>query len=312
MNGSAWDKIPILSDKIGILSHVTKRILVASKTQAKPVLGIVGVGLIGGSIGLAARRSGCFGRMIGIGRDQANLRKAIGLGCIGEVADNLESLARQADIIVFCTPVDQIAEQILSIAGKCKPGTLITDAGSTKTQIVAQVEERLLDDVEFIGSHPLAGSEKRGAEHARADLFDNRLTVVTPTPSTRPNAEKRAGDFWRSLGCRVTSMPPDEHDQALALTSHLPHLVASALAGLLPKDLYEFTANGFRDTTRIAAGDPALWTPIFLHNHVELADATLRLERRLIEFTQALLAADKTTLTHLLAEGKKVRDDLGS
>jgi prephenate dehydrogenase len=285
---------------------------VAAKTQPKPVLGIVGVGLIGGSIGLAARRSGRFGGIIGTGRDKANLRKAVDLGCIDEIAADLTAMARQADIVVLCTPVDKIAEQILSIAGECKPGTLITDAGSTKAKIVSQVEENLPTGVDFIGSHPLAGSEKRGAEHARADLFDNRLTIITPTPNSSSQAEKRVADFWRSLGSQVSSMSPDEHDRALAMTSHLPHLVASALAGILPKELYEFTANGFRDTTRVAAGDPALWTPIFLHNQVELVDAALRLQRRLIEFAEALLAADKTTLTRLLAEGKKVRDDLGS
>jgi prephenate dehydrogenase len=276
------------------------------------VLGIVGVGLIGGSIGLAARRSGKFSRQLGTGRDRANLENAVRLGCIDEIAADLPALAEQADILVFCTPVNRIAEQVLSITRKCKPGTLITDAGSTKAQIISQVEDELPADIEFIGSHPLAGSEKRGAEHARADLFDNRLTIVTPTPRTPSTAETRASDFWRSLGSRVVSMSPADHDQALALTSHLPHLVAAALAGVLPKEMREFTANGFRDTTRIAAGDPDLWTPIFLHNHVELADATLRLQRRLIEFSEALLAADEATLTRLLAEGKKVRDDLGS
>jgi prephenate dehydrogenase len=285
---------------------------VAAKTQAKPTLGIVGVGLIGGSIGLAARRSGQFSRLLGTGRDRANLENAVRLGCIDEVAADLPALAEQADILVFCTPVDRIAEQILSVAAVCKPGALITDAGSTKAQLISLVEDDLPGDIEFIGSHPLAGSEKRGAEHARADLFDNRLTIVTPTPRTPADAEKRASEFWRSLGSRVMSISPAEHDQALALTSHLPHLVAAALAGLLPTEMREFTANGFRDTTRIAAGDPALWTPIFLHNHVELTDATLRLQRRLIEFSEALLAADEATLTRLLAEGKKVRDDLGS
>jgi prephenate dehydrogenase len=276
------------------------------------VLGIVGVGLIGGSIGLAARKSARFGGILGSGRDKANLKKAIDLGCIDEIADDLESLGRQADILVFCTPVDRIAEQVLSIAGACKPGTLITDAGSTKVQIVSQIEGKLPADIAFIGSHPLAGSEKRGAEHARADLFDGRLTIVTPTPHTPAKTEKRVSDFWSSLGSRVLSMAPADHDQVLALTSHLPHLVAAALAGILPKEMRDFTANGFRDTTRIAAGDPALWTPIFLHNQAELADATIRLQHRLIEFSQALLAADEATLTRLLAEGKKVRDDLGS
>jgi cyclohexadieny/prephenate dehydrogenase len=278
----------------------------------KPVLGIVGVGLIGGSIGLAARRSGQFGKILGAGRDSANLERARIHGCVDEGTTELSALGRQADLIVFCTPVDQIAGQILYIADQCKPGTLITDAGSAKAQIVSQVDNNLPARADFIGSHPLAGSEKRGAEHARADLFDNRLTIVTPTPRTSPNAERRATEFWQQLGSRVTSLAPAKHDQALALTSHLPHLLASALAAILPEEWQELTANGFRDTTRIAAGDPALWTPIFCQNRLEIAAASIRLGERLVEFNKALLTADEATLTRLLAEGKKVRDDLGS
>jgi prephenate dehydrogenase len=276
------------------------------------VLGIVGVGLIGGSIGLAARRSGRFDSILGTGRHPAKLKKAKSLRCIDEGLRDLSALALRADVLVFCTPVDQIVEQILAAAAQCKEGTLITDAGSTKARIVAEVEERLPTQVSFIGSHPLAGSEKTGAENARADLFDNRLTIITPSARTPANTVRRAEEFWSSLGSRVTRLSPEEHDVALAMTSHLPHLVAAALAGSLPKEMHEFAANGFRDTTRIAAGDPALWTPIFVHNQLELIEAALGLQRRLIEFTEALLAADEATLTRLLAEGKKVRDDLGS
>jgi len=280
--------------------------------DAKPVLGIVGVGLIGGSIGLAARRSGKFGDLVGAGRNPGKLAKAKSLGCIDEGHGDLGVLARRADVIVFCTPVDQIVAQVISIAGQCKPGTLITDAGSTKALIVAEVEEHLPEHVEFIGSHPLAGSEKTGAEYARSDLFDKRLTIITPTERTPAAVERRAEEFWTSLGSRVARLSPEEHDRALAMTSHLPHLLASALAGILPKELHEFTANGFRDTTRVAAGEPALWAPIFLHNQIELIEAALGLQHRLIEFTEALLAANEPALTRLLADGKKVRDDLGS
>jgi prephenate dehydrogenase len=283
-----------------------------STNSLKPTLGIIGVGLIGGSIGLAARRRGFFGQILGAGRDRAALDRAKDLGCIDHGHTDLSNVARLADVLVFCTPVDCIASQILAAAGQCRPGTLITDAGSTKAQLVAEVEEHLPAHVVFIGSHPLAGSEKRGAEHARPDLFDNRLTIITHTASTTATAERRATEFWKSLGSRVARMSPERHDEALALTSHLPHLLAAALAGILPDQLRDFTANGFRDSTRIAAGDPSLWVPIFLQNRVGLCEATVGLQNRLIEFQKALLAADEGTLTRLLAEGKKVRDDLGS
>lgn len=276
------------------------------------MLGIIGVGLIGGSIGLGARRSGQFGLILGAGRDTGNLAKAKSLGCIDESHTDLAAIARRADVLVFCTPVDQIAAQILSIADQCRPGTLITDAGSTKAEIVAQVEEDLPSHVDFVGAHPLAGSEKRGVEHARADLFDNRLTVITPTHRTSSPAESRCEEFWKSLGSRVARLSPEKHDRALALTSHLPHLLAAALAGILPAELHEFVATGFRDTTRVAAGDPALWTPIFLQNRLHLCESAHQLTACLIEFSKALIAADESTVARMLSEGKKVRDDLGS
>jgi prephenate dehydrogenase len=214
--------------------------------------------------------------------------------------------------VVFCTPVERIAEQVLASAPGCAPGTLLTDAGSTKAAIVRGVEGRLPPGVAFVGSHPLAGSEKRGPEHADADLFRERLTVVTQTPATDVAALERTAAFWRSLGSRVRVMNPEEHDRALAMTSHLPHLLASALAGILPPELYDLTATGFRDTTRIAAGDPSIWTGIFTQNRTAVLDALQPLLERVDRFRQALEAGDAAILDGLLAQAKKVRDALGS
>jgi prephenate dehydrogenase len=188
----------------------------------------------------------------------------------------------------------------------------LTDAGSTKSGIIARLDGQLPDSVAFVGSHPLAGSEKRGPEHADADLFQDRLTVITPGPGTDPAAVERTAAFWRALGSRVRFMDPEDHDRALALTSHLPHLLASALAGILPDNCRELTATGFRDTTRIAAGDPALWTAIFAQNRDAVLQALHRLTGRLDAFRAALEAGDWTTLDTLLAEAKRSRDALGS
>jgi prephenate dehydrogenase len=275
-------------------------------------LTIVGVGLIGGSIGLAARRRGVATHVLGAGRQQASLDRARAVGAVDETSLDLAAAVRRADVAVFCTPVDRIAEQVLAAAPGCAPGTLLTDAGSTKAAIVAQLDGQLPDGVAFVGSHPLAGSEKRGPEHADADLFQDRLTVITPGPHTDPAAVERTAAFWRALGCRVRLMPPEEHDQALALTSHLPHLVASALAGVLPGELHELTATGFRDTTRVAGGDPALWSAIFCQNHGAVLQALHRLTGRLDEFRAALEAGDRAALDILLTQAKKVRDALGS
>ncbi len=275
-------------------------------------LTIVGVGLIGGSIGLAARRRGVVGRVIGAGRHRATLERARELGAIDHVCLDLTDAVRRADVVVFCTPVTLIAEQILAVAPACGNGTLLTDAGSTKGAIVRALDGKLPPGVTFVGSHPLAGSEKRGPEHADADLFQGRVTVVTPTPQTDRAAVERTVEFWQALDSRVIVMGPDEHDRALAMTSHLPHLLAAALAGILPPELRELTATGFRDTTRVAGGDPSLWTGIFLQNRTALIEALGELQGQVIEFKTALMSGDPAVLDALLARGKRSRDALGN
>jgi prephenate dehydrogenase len=275
-------------------------------------LTIVGVGLIGGSIGLAARRRGLAERILGVGRQQASLDQALAVGAIDEGSLDLAAAVRQTEIAVFCTPVDRIAEQVLTAGSHCQPGTLLIDAGSTKAAIVAAIEGKLPKNVHFVGCHPLAGSEKRGPEFADPDLYQDRLAVVTPTQRTDSAALERTTAFWRALGSQVRVMSPDEHDRALAMTSHLPHLAAAALAGMLPRALHELTATGFRDTTRVASGDPALWGAIFLQNRSAMVDAIGALHERLIEFKQAIAMNDRATLDGLLALAKRTRDALGS
>jgi prephenate dehydrogenase len=163
--------------------------------------------------------------------------------------------------------------------------------------------------VNFVGSHPLAGSEKGGPENARADLFENRLVVMTPIGDP-PAAVWTIGDFWRALGARVETMSPEKHDEILATTSHLPHLLASALAGVLPLDWRPLTATGFRDVTRLAAGGPELWQAIFLSNQPALLEALGRFTAHLELFRDALARGDGATLRILLEQGKYVRDSL--
>jgi len=275
-------------------------------------LTIVGVGLIGGSIGLAARQRGLAEHILGVGRQRGSLDRARAVGAIDEGSLNLEESVHRADLAVFCTPVDQIAKQMLAAGSGCTAGTLLTDAGSTKAAIVHEVEGRLPDGVAFVGSHPLAGSEKRGPEHAAPHLFQDRLTVVTPTERTDAAAVARATTFWQALGSRVRIMTPEEHDRALALTSHLPHLLASALAGILPPELNELTSTGFRDTTRVAAGDPGLWLGIFAQNRAAVLEVLMRFRGRLDDLRQALAAEDQLTLDALLTQAKRIRDALGS
>src|SRR5262249_34003083 len=159
-------------------------------------------------------------------------------------------------------------------------GALLTDAGSTKAAIVGAIDGRLPKGVHFVGSHPLAGSEKRGPEFADADLFEGRLTVVTPTQRTDKSALDQTIAFWQALGARVKTRTRRDHDRARPMPPPLPHLTAAALAGILPPELHEFAASGFRDTTRVAAGDPTLWTGILLQNRSAMLDAVGALQDR--------------------------------
>ncbi len=274
-------------------------------------LTIVGVGLIGGSVGLAARQRRVARRVIGLGLRRDDLERARRQGVIDEVSLDLSAAVRAADLVIFCTPVDQLVDQIVAAAPHCPAHAVLTDVGSTKAVIVRGVEERL-PAAAFVGSHPLAGSEKQGADHATPHLFSNRVTVVTPTPRTPDAALERVSAFWAALGARVQRLSPEDHDEALALTSHLPHLLASALAGLLPPPLHDLTALGFRDTTRIAAGDPALWTAIFTQNRPALLRALALLRDRLDGIEVALQKNHPPVVHAWLEQAKKVRDALGS
>ncbi len=278
----------------------------------RQTLVIVGVGLIGGSIALAAKRGGVVGRVLGVGHRQSTLDRARELGIIEEGFLEIPPAVAEADMVVLCTPVDLIVEQVILAGRHCPRGAVITDAGSTKTVIVRSVEKQLPEGVTFVGSHPLAGSEKRGPEHAQEVLFQDRLTIVTPTESTEGTAVSLVCDFWQALGSRIKVMTPEDHDRGLALTSHLPHLLASALAGVLPEDLYELTATGFRDTTRIAAGDSSVWSGIFQQNREAVLAALEIFASRLSEFQKALTTDNVKALDSLLREGKKVRDALGN
>jgi prephenate dehydrogenase len=271
-------------------------------------LAIVGVGFLGGSIALAARRRQVAARIVGVDLPSA-CAQALRLEVIDEAVE-LGAAAATADLLVFCTPVDCLAAQILAAAPWCRAGSLLTDVGSTKAEIVRSVEDRLPPGVAFVGSHPLAGSEKNGSEHARAALFDRRQVIVTPTPRTDAVSLERVTSFWQALGATVRIMDPEAHDRALALTSHLPHLAASALAGVLPPELFALTATGFRDTTRLAASNPALWSAILHANTAAVLEALDRYSEQLHRFRAALEAKDRAALETLLTQGKQNKDAL--
>jgi prephenate dehydrogenase len=272
-------------------------------------LAIVGVGLLGGSIALAACRRHVAAHIIGVDEQRSVLDHALQQALI-DAAEDLASAAAIADLIVFCTPVDCIAAQILAAAPLCPAGCLLTDVGSTKAEIVRTVGTSLPPGVNYVGSHPLAGSEKNGPKHASAVLFEQRQVIVTPTSYSDPVALESISSFWQALGATVRVMDPEMHDRAMALTSHLPHLVASALAGVLPPELFALTATGFRDTTRLAASNPALWSAILNANDAAILQALDSYSEQLQRFRAALEVKDRVALETLLAQGKHNKEAL--
>jgi prephenate dehydrogenase len=268
---------------------------------------IIGVGLIGGSIGLALRARGLAADVVGVGRNPATLELARSRGAIDRGTTELEQGTRDAEVVVVCTPVNRIAEDVRRSAESAGGAILVTDAGSAKRQIVEAVERHAPSAALFVGAHPLAGSEQRGVENAQADLFDGRACVITPTPRTPPALTGRAHRFWSSLGCRILEIGPAAHDEALAYTSHLPHALAAALATSVPAEWLPLAAGAFRDGTRVAAADTELWTAIFRDNRGPLLKALSQLQESLDAFKYALMTDEEEAIRQWWEHARKRR-----
>jgi prephenate dehydrogenase len=250
-------------------------------------------------------------RVVGVGRRPSSLRRAREAGAVDVTTTRLERGVGDADVVVVCTPVSRIADQVRQAAAHCRRDCLLTDAGSTKRLIVERLSDLGGDGPVFVGSHPLAGSEQSGVASARADLFQGRVCVMTPTPRTPRGAQDRVRALWEAVGAEVVVMTPQAHDRALAFTSHLPHLVAVALASTLPEGYEKLVATGMRDTTRIASGDPELWVDIFEQNREKLLEGLKAFDKELAQLRRALESQDNKVLHRLLAQAKQSRDRLG-
>jgi prephenate dehydrogenase len=273
---------------------------------------IVGVGLIGGSVGRALLGRGLARQVVGIGRSQASLDEARRSGAVTEISLDPEAAA-DADLVLVAASVAAIPQLLDRVDAVVRPGTLLTDAGSTKGSIVAAWErKRRSRRGRFVAAHPLAGSHRRGPQAADGDLFNGRVVVVTPAKATPPEDTAAIGEFWSALGSTVYLMPPREHDKLVAATSHAPHLIAAAIAAATPPAALPFTAGGWRDTTRIAAGDPELWADILLDNAPAVAAALRRINTAAARLLAAIEAGDRRRLTSLLSRAKDTRDALGS
>jgi cytidylate kinase len=276
-------------------------------------LAIVGLGLIGGSIGLAARKRGLAAEIVGYSRSDGSRQGAVAAGAVDQATDDLAAAVRHADLVYIAVPVGVIAEMVVQIAPVVPIGCTVTDAGSVKSQVCRDGTRFL--PASFIGGHPMAGSEQSGIQAATADLFEDRSYILTPLDA---DEELLAGliEFVKALGARAIVTSPEEHDRSVALTSHLPHLWASALmlglsrAGDEPGQLATFSGGGLRDTTRIAGASPELWKDIFLTNQTQLLHACDVAEKALADLRRAVQEDDIAAILELLGQARQFREQL--
>jgi len=273
---------------------------------------IVGVGLIGGSIGLALRQRGLVKSVVGIGRSQASLRIARRVGAVTHTTIDLNKGVAEAELVIVCTPVGQIVDFVLQAARHGPERLLITDVGSAKQAIVQSLDSGLPRGCRFLGSHPLAGSEKAGSLNATADLFEGRVSILTPTKNTRAEDFDLLEEFWESLGSVVVQMSPEEHDRALAMTSHLPHVAAAAVAAALPEKYFRLCGSGMADATRVAGSDPDLWRQVLMMNRDNVLTALDEFGARLSQLYTAIRDNRQDDVLRFLTLAKKNRDALGS
>jgi prephenate dehydrogenase len=281
-------------------------------------LAIAGVGLIGGSLALAAREAGLVGEVVGWGRTAANLETARARGIVDRVAATPADAVAGADVVVLAAPVRACAPLAEAFRPHAKRGALLTDVGSVKGELVAALEPAWASVGPFVGAHPIAGSEASGAAAARADLFRHTRCIVTPTPATDGDALRRVRVLWEAVGATVVVMTPAMHDGILARVSHMPHLVAYALAAAVGGATVEgapvlpYAGPGFRDTTRIAGSPAELWRDIMLANADALGAALREFRAELDRLAVLIESGDGAALGAALDAARELRRKLGS
>ena len=275
---------------------------------------IFGVGLIGGSVALALKKAGIDTHIVGVGRTRNSLDDALKLGIIDVAESDIQTAIKDADMVMLAAPVAQTTQILASIQPFLSQHTVITDAGSTKSDVIANAKKVLGDQFnQFVGGHPIAGAEKSGASAALADLFVGKNVVITPTAATNPIAINAVTDLWRSCGANVSSMPAEQHDAIFAAVSHLPHLLAFALVDDIASrpnaaQLFSFAASGFRDFTRIAGSHPEMWRDISMANKDALLNEISAFESELAILKQHLINNDSAGLEALFERASHARN----
>jgi prephenate dehydrogenase len=271
---------------------------------------IAGVGLIGGSLALAARRAGLIGQVTGLGRSAANLQTAQQRGIVDRYTHDALDAARDADLLLLAVPVRSMAAVVQACAPALPAGAVISDVGSVKASVIRDVEAVLPAGIAFVGTHPIAGTEEAGAAAARADLFQGSRCIITPSRSSAAAAVAKLRALWEGVGMQVSDMDAERHDEILAWVSHLPHALAfTAVNALLDVDgaLAEFGGASFRDLTRVAASSVEMWRDIFVANAAQIDAALARFVAALEELRAAIARRDAATLSALLERAHTTR-----
>jgi cyclohexadieny/prephenate dehydrogenase len=275
-------------------------------TDAAPMfkrLALIGVGLIGSSIAHAARRQGLVGEIVATARSAATRKRVVELGLADRVVETNAEAVHGADLVIVCIPVGACGPVAAEIGPALAPGAIVSDVGSVKGSIVNDMAPHLPGTVHFVPAHPVAGTEHSGPDSGFAELFINRWCILTPPPGTDAKAVERLAAFWGALGAKVETMSPEHHDLVLAVTSHLPHLIAYTIVGtadelgeVTESEVLQFSAGGFRDFTRIAASDPTMWRDVFLANKDAVLEMLGAFQEDLAKLTRAIRRNDGEAL----------------
>jgi len=275
---------------------------------------LIGIGLIGSSLAHAIRRGGLARHIAGFAKSEATRATARDLGIVDSVHETAAAAVEGADLVVLCVPLGAYASIAAAIRDVLKPGSILTDVGSVKGAVVRDVGPHVPEGVHFIPGHPIAGTEQSGPRSGFAELFENRWCILTPPPGSDPKAVERLEALWRALGSHVDRMTPDHHDLALAITSHLPHLIAynivataADLEEVTNSEVIKYSAGGFRDFTRIAASDPIMWRDVFLNNKEAVLEMLGRFSEDLSALQRAIRWSDGEQLLALFTRAREIR-----
>ena len=278
---------------------------------------IIGLGLIGGSIGLALKRAGSTAQLIGAARSQKTLDVALERNLVERVEIDIVKSVEDADLVILATPLSSFKKIIFEVSHNLKPGCIVTDTGSSKLKVIEELSNVIPMGVSFIPGHPIAGTELSGPEAGFAELFDDRWCVLTPTEDTNKDALNSIRFFWEELGSKVEIMNPEHHDRVLAITSHIPHLIAynivgtaNDLANVTNKEVVKYSAGGFRDFTRIAASDPKMWRDIFLYNDEAVLEMLSFFSKDLMKLKKAIEEKDSDLLQTFFENTREVRKNI--